>query len=65
MVHYILMDTVPTQERIANCIMGWLTKILKGSSHKISKGQYHGKYEDDTIWEGPPTSAVIIPLLII
>ncbi|KAL0377812.1 UNVERIFIED_CONTAM: protein DA1-related 1 [Sesamum radiatum] len=45
------------EEEIANCIMGWLTKILKGSSHKISKGQYHGKYEDDTIWEGPPTSA--------
>lgn len=37
--------------------MRWLTKILKGSSHKISKGQYHGKYEDDTIWEGPPASA--------
>ncbi|KAH6791307.1 LIM domain-containing protein [Perilla frutescens var. frutescens] len=37
--------------------MGWLTKILKGHSHRISKGQYHGKYEDDTIWEGPPISA--------
>ncbi|KAL8471959.1 hypothetical protein ACS0TY_029266 [Phlomoides rotata] len=37
--------------------MRWLTKILKGSSHRISKGQYHGKYEDDTIWEGPPASA--------
>ncbi|KAI3452107.1 hypothetical protein Pfo_008772 [Paulownia fortunei] len=36
--------------------MDWLTKILGGSSHRISKGQYHGKYEDDTIWEGPPTS---------
>ncbi|XP_051120139.1 protein DA1-related 1 [Andrographis paniculata] len=37
--------------------MGWLTKILKGSGHKISKGQHHGKYEDDhTIWEGPSTS---------
>lgn len=37
--------------------MGWLTKILIGSGHRISKGQYHGKYEDDhTIWEGPPTS---------
>ncbi|KAL2531925.1 Protein DA1-related 1 [Abeliophyllum distichum] len=37
--------------------MGWLSKILKGSDYKLSKGQYHGKYEDDTIWEGPPTSA--------
>ncbi|XP_073060454.1 protein DA1-related 1-like [Primulina eburnea] len=36
--------------------MGWLTKIFRGSSHNVSKGQYHGKYEDDTIWEGPPTS---------
>lgn len=45
--------------------MRWLTKILKGSSHRISKGQYHGKYEDDTIWEGPPASAVIIIIPII
>ncbi|GFP80982.1 protein da1-related 1 [Phtheirospermum japonicum] len=36
--------------------MGWLTKILRGTSHRISKGQYHGKYEDDAIWEGPTTS---------
>ncbi|KAL3616439.1 Protein DA1-related 1 [Castilleja foliolosa] len=36
--------------------MGWLTKILKGPSHRISKGQYHGKYEEDEIWEGPTTS---------
>lgn len=39
--------------------MGWLTKILKGSSHKISEGQYHGKYEDEKIWDGPSTSVVI------
>ncbi|KAJ7952952.1 Protein DA1-related 1-like [Quillaja saponaria] len=32
--------------------MGWLTKILKGSSHKISGGQYHGRYGDDRIWDG-------------
>ncbi|KAG8384507.1 hypothetical protein BUALT_Bualt04G0125100 [Buddleja alternifolia] len=37
--------------------MGWLTKILKGSGHKISQGQYHGKDEDDTSWEGAPTTA--------
>ncbi|CAI9758760.1 unnamed protein product [Fraxinus pennsylvanica] len=36
--------------------MGWLTKIFKGSSHKLSEGQYHGKYDDDTIWEEPPAS---------
>ncbi|KAK2987490.1 hypothetical protein RJ640_012149 [Escallonia rubra] len=37
--------------------MGWLTKIFKGSSHKISEGQYHSKYDDEKIWEGPTTSA--------
>lgn len=40
--------------------MGWLTKILKGSSHKISEGQYLGKYDDERIWEGPSTIVVII-----
>ncbi|RWR95668.1 protein DA1-related 1-like protein [Cinnamomum micranthum f. kanehirae] len=31
--------------------MGWLNKIFKGSSsHKISQGQYHGKYGDDGYW---------------
>lgn len=35
--------------------MGWLTKILKGSSHKISEGQYHGKYDDERVWDGPST----------
>lgn len=33
--------------------MGWLTKIFKGSSGKISSGQYQGKYKDDGIWEEP------------
>uniref|UniRef100_A0A5B7ASS5 LIM zinc-binding domain-containing protein n=1 Tax=Davidia involucrata TaxID=16924 RepID=A0A5B7ASS5_DAVIN len=37
--------------------MGWFTKILKGSSHKISEGQYLGKYGDDRIWAGPSASA--------
>ncbi|KAL2499763.1 LIM zinc-binding domain-containing protein [Abeliophyllum distichum] len=39
--------------------MGWLTKIFKGSSHKITEGQYHGKYEDDRIGEEPPASALL------
>ncbi|XXG81310.1 hypothetical protein AAC387_Pa09g1977 [Persea americana] len=31
--------------------MGWLNKFFKGSSsHKISQGQYHGKYEDGGLW---------------
>ncbi|GMP31646.1 hypothetical protein CsSME_00005778 [Camellia sinensis var. sinensis] len=39
--------------------MGWLTKFLKGSSHnhKISEGQYHGKYEEEGIWDGPSPAA--------
>nr|DAD21772.1 TPA_asm: hypothetical protein HUJ06_023235 [Nelumbo nucifera] len=37
------LENVP----ITSCIMGWLSKIFKGSNHKISEGQYHGKYEND------------------
>ncbi|XP_039003627.1 protein DA1-related 1-like [Hibiscus syriacus] len=33
--------------------MGWLTKILKGSSNK---GGYHGRYEADRTWDEPPCS---------
>ncbi|KAG5516757.1 hypothetical protein RHGRI_037484 [Rhododendron griersonianum] len=36
--------------------MGWLTKIMKGSSHKISEGQYQAKYGDERIWVGPSTT---------
>ncbi|XP_052205326.1 protein DA1-related 1-like isoform X2 [Diospyros lotus] len=32
--------------------MGWLTKILKGSSHKIPEGHYNSKHDEDIIWEG-------------
>lgn len=55
--------------------MGWLTKIIKGSSHKISKGQYQSTYGDERIWDGPSTmvflnflvsfDAVIFVLLIL
>ncbi|XP_026665671.2 protein DA1-related 1-like isoform X3 [Phoenix dactylifera] len=31
-------------------IMGWMNKILKGPSLKISGGQYHGKSADDKLW---------------
>ncbi|KAK6939522.1 Zinc finger, LIM-type [Dillenia turbinata] len=37
-------------------IMGWLRKIFKGSSHKISEGHYHGSYEDNAFTNGPSTS---------
>lgn len=36
--------------------MGWLTKIIKGSSHKISEGQYQSTYGDERIWDGPSTT---------
>ncbi|XP_054809508.1 protein DA1-related 1 isoform X2 [Prosopis cineraria] len=37
--------------------MGWFTKLIKGSNHKISRGQYHGKYGNDKIWDGHRNSA--------
>ena len=39
-------------------IMGWLSKIFKGSSHKISEGHYHGRYEGDTVQNEPSCSGV-------
>ncbi|XP_043710916.1 protein DA1-related 1-like [Telopea speciosissima] len=36
--------------------MGWLNKIFKGSSHKISEGQYLGRYGDDGVWKEPSSS---------
>ncbi|CAA6667478.1 unnamed protein product [Spirodela intermedia] len=39
--------------------MGWLNKIFKSSSHKISEGQYQGKYREEEIWDDhstPPAS---------
>lgn len=37
--------------------MGWLNKFFKGSSHKISEGQYREKYEDDNTWSN---SAILV-----
>lgn len=41
--------------------MGWLSKIFGGSSHshRISEGQYHGQYGEDSFWDGPTISRVI------
>ncbi|XP_008797001.1 protein DA1-related 1-like [Phoenix dactylifera] len=36
--------------------MGWLKKFFKGSSHKISWGQHHGKYADESFWNEPSSS---------
>ncbi|KAL3039067.1 hypothetical protein AAZX31_01G166700 [Glycine max] len=36
--------------------MGWFTKLLKGSDYKILRGQYHGKYGEDRIWDNHHSS---------
>ncbi|GKD24968.1 DA1-related 1-like protein isoform X1, partial [Tanacetum coccineum] len=40
--------------------MGWLTKIIKGSSsgssHRVSERQDQDTYENDEIWEEPPAT---------
>lgn len=37
-------------------MMGWLSKIFGGSSHS-HRGQHHGRYGEDTVWDAPTTSA--------
>ena len=39
--------------------MGWLTKILKGPSHRTSQGQYHGRYGEDGYWREPRRSVLL------
>ncbi|KAF9609390.1 hypothetical protein IFM89_015731 [Coptis chinensis] len=46
----------PDDEQITSRFMGWLNKIFKGSSHKISEGQYHGKLGDERIWNEPEST---------
>ncbi|KAJ4754446.1 Protein DA1 [Rhynchospora pubera] len=36
--------------------MGWLTKIFKGSSHRISESEYNSKHVDNRLWEEPSTN---------
>ncbi|XP_059635486.1 protein DA1-like isoform X2 [Cornus florida] len=36
--------------------MGWLSKIFKGSSHKISEGRYDWRYGSDTVGNEPSSS---------
>lgn len=38
--------------------MGWLTKFLNGSNHRIWRGQYNGKHGDDRIWDNQRGSVV-------
>lgn len=37
--------------------MGWLSKIFKGSSHRVSEGRYNGRYGEDTVWRNEPASS--------
>lgn len=46
-------------ERITLCIMGWLNKIFKGSSHSITEGHSHRNYGEDPHCYAPSTSGVI------
>jgi len=38
--------------------MGWFTKLLNDSHHRILQGQYHGKYGKDRIWDNHHSSMV-------
>lgn len=40
--------------------MGWLSRIFKGSDHKVSEGHY---YRDDTSYYLPSTSGVIVNII--
>ncbi|XP_062101339.1 protein DA1 isoform X2 [Humulus lupulus] len=43
-------------EQITLRIMGWLSKIFKGSSHKLSEGHYHDKYGEESTSYAPSHS---------
>ncbi|KAH9758541.1 protein da1-related 1 [Citrus sinensis] len=47
---------VHVMNRIALCIMGWLSKIFKGSSHSITEGHSHRNYGEDPHCYAPSTS---------
>ena len=40
--------------------MAWLNKIFKGSSHRISEGQYVGNYREEDVRDAPSTPPVIL-----
>lgn len=49
--------SLPSYWQITFDVMGWLTKILKGSSYK---GQHHGKYREERNWDEARNSVVIM-----
>lgn len=42
--------------------MGWLNKIFRGSSHKVSEGQYDWRCEGHTEEDDPSTAEVSVSL---
>lgn len=46
-------------EQITLYVMGWLSKIFKGSSHGITDRNYRGNYGDDSDGYAPSTSGVV------
>ncbi|RRT46931.1 hypothetical protein B296_00051377 [Ensete ventricosum] len=36
--------------------MGWLSRYFKGSSHRVSEGQYHGNNGAYGVWNEPSSS---------
>ncbi|WMV27552.1 hypothetical protein MTR67_020937 [Solanum verrucosum] len=51
-----LGKSVAENEPIAFHLMGWLNKIFKGSSHKVSEGQYDWRCEGHTEGDDPSTA---------
>ncbi|XP_034887506.1 protein DA1 isoform X1 [Populus alba] len=43
-------------DQITIHVMGWLSKIFKGSNHNISEGHYYGNYGQDASYNAPSTS---------
>jgi len=50
-------------EQITIHVMGWLSKIFKGSNHNISEGHYYGNYGQDANYNAPSTSGVFTNLI--
>ncbi|MCD7460113.1 hypothetical protein HAX54_042905 [Datura stramonium] len=53
---WVQVKSVVDNEPIAFHLMGWLSKIFKGSNHKVSEGQYDWRYEGHTEGDDPSTA---------
>lgn len=59
---FLAGKSVDDNEPIAFHLMGWLNKIFKGSSHKVSEGQYDWRCEGHTEGDDPSTAEVSVAL---